>query len=374
MAPKDEYKGYSPYPDIKAAVKTALPLLEYVGKKAYGHYSGSKRKPKNMKRKDSRRKTGTVVNMDGSTGGRYRMGVRTRKRRKKKSLRQQISQVRRLIPKKSHKLYRDFETLVLPGVQNQRRIYDIACFTNSQLDTYATTLAPVDDSKVDIDYTATNSSLQYDLYYKLMLKNNMTANAVISYGFYVCKDDDNESPSSSIREELVDRGYTVSAGTAETAATATASKIPRRIIFQPSESYHAPVFGAGALNRNWKLLGGIKKAIIGPGDSTNLIFSKKITYKPEIKDQEGSFTYLSNYDIRLVIVTSGDIGHDQVNTSLIGRCAYQLDCEEQRQCNVTYANPKGLREVKYSDNLTDTGFTIPVHAANQASAIEIDDL
>lgn len=360
------------------AVKTALPALEYVGKKAFSYYNKKRKMKQSYQRavkrfRKNNRPRSSSVRVDGVSGGQYRMATRKRRRRRAKSLKQQISQVRRLIPKKSTKLFREFQTVCLPGVSNQRRAYDLNCFSTTEYDAWASDLTLVDSDGV-ADYTAENTSLSYALFYKLMLKNNRTANVHIQYAFFVCKDDDNEAPIECIREELNDRGYSISAVSGETASTATSSYIPGRLQLNGGTNYHAPMFGGGALQRNWRMQGKVKSAIIGPGDTFDCVISRKLTYKPEIKDQEPGFNYYSNYDTRLVILLGGDLGHDDTNTTLVGRCAYQLDCEEQKQCLVTYSNPKALRQVDYSDNLTNTNFTTPVHADNHASKIETDEV
>lgn len=373
----EKYGGMSQWPKYyNHAVKAALPALEYVAKKAYGHYR-SKRKFKEsynraVKRSKYRnaKKGKTVVKIDGTTGGQYRMATRKRRRRRKKSLKQQVQAVRKLIPKKSVKVFRDFNTIVLPGSFNSKTVYDITCFTNLKFDEYAANVTGVDTAS-NVDYRASNTSLQYQLYYKLMIKNNMTANCRFQYAFFVCKDDDTESPVDSIKEELEDRGYVVNPVVAEAPATATTSIIPRHIIHDEG-NYHLPTFCGGALGRNWRQIGKVKSTTIGPGDTTDLVLSRKITYKPEIRDQE-NFTYISNYDTRLVIEMMGDLGHDNTNNLKIGRCSYQFDCEQQRQCRMIYGNPKGLNEVVYTDDLTATGFTLPVHADNHQSKIETDE-
>lgn len=369
----EQKSGYPTYYD--KAVRTALPALEYVGKKAWGYYRKKRKVNEELKKWHRNKKRAlskrVMVKMDGTTGGRYRMTKRKKYRKRKKSLRAQIKQVKRLIPKKSHKLFRDFVTYCFPGAANERRVFDVPCFTNAALDNYAQNLTLVDSNAV-ADYTTSNSTLQYDLYYRMYLKNNITANTHFAYAFFICKDDDNESPVDSIREELIDRGYSVPTVQAATGQTATSSNIPRRLEFDSTTCYHAPIFGNAALRRNWKMIGQVQKAVLGPGDTTAVTFSKKITYKPEVRDQE-ALTYISNYDIRLVIVLSGDLAHDQSNDCLVGRGSFQLDGEAQHQCNVTYSNPKALREVSYTDDLQQTGFNIPVHADNQASAIEIDE-
>ena len=78
--------------------------------------------------------------------------------------------------------------------------------------------------------------------------------------------------------------------------------------------------------------------------------------------------------VGVMISTMGDLGHDNVNVGLVGRVPYHLDCEEQRQCNIMYSNPKALREVDYTDTLTDVNFTDPVFADNQQSAIDNADI
>lgn len=377
--PIDEYKSYLPPGTMSQAARYALPALEYAGKKALSYYQKKRKmnasfqkaiKNKNYKKtKTSRR---AVIRVDGTTSGRYRIPTKKKRRRRKKSLRQQISQVRRLIPKKSHKTVREFRTVVLPGSINEKRIFDIKAFSHNDHEDILQVLTLVDSSGA-ADYRASNTSVQISTFYKLMLKNNATCNVSFSYAFYVCKEDDNESPVDSIREELVDRGYTtLPTVDDEVAKTDTNSFIPRMLRCPPS-GYHIPVYGAAALKRKWRIVGKVATASIGPGDTSDLVYSKKITYKPEINDQEATQTYLSNYDVRLVITLMGDLAHDQLNTFVVGRGSYQLDCEEHRQQRVTYANPKGLDEVLYFDNLTNTNFSVPVHADDHASKMETDE-
>lgn len=317
------------------------------------------------------------VRLDGTTGRVVTIKRKKPKRRKKKKFnaKKEINKLKKNMPKFSKKTFRDFKTMCLSFNQpNEHRIFNIKCFDKSTLENYVSNLTKVDDSTV-ADYSTENTSVRMDTFYKLMLKNNMTSNANFQYAFFLCKDDDNESPVDSIREELVDRGYTAIPGVSGiSVATPTSSEIPERLSLGEVHDYHVPAFTGGALNRNWKIQGKVRKAVLGPGDGTDLIWSRSnYVYKQEEKDQENAFAHIKGMSLYLVISVHGDLAHDQTNFTLVGRGRCQLDCEEQLQTTVTYFNPKGLNEVKYTDNLTNTGFTIPVHADNMQSAMEIDD-
>jgi hypothetical protein len=318
----------------------------------------------------------TRVKVDGSTSKTVTMKRKKRRSRKKKfSAKREIAIIKRRMPKWSKKTFRDFKTIVLPSNSpNLHKIYSIKCFDKVILEDYVKNLTKVDAATV-ADYSTENSSVKMSNFYKLMLKNNMTSNCNLHYAFFVCKDDDNESPTDSIREELVDRGYTGLPGvTALTVATATTSEIPEQLSLGATSPFHVPVFGNKALLRNWAIQGKVQGAVLGPGDSTSLIWSRKsYTYEQEYKDQENAFEHIKGMSVFLVIAVYGDLAHDQTNFQVVGRGQVQLDCEEHRQTTVRYYNPKGLDEVAYTDTLTNTNFGTPVHADNFASAMEIDD-
>lgn len=358
---------------LNAAYNYVYPSVGGSSKPTFNRIFGkAQAKKKKMTKKRKKPTKGLTVKTDGTSAGKRNVAPKRRtNKKKKKSVKKQIAEVRRLIPKMSTKLFRDFKTMCLSGDLNCHTVYDINCFDKTILQSYAANLTKVDTATV-ADYTASKSKLKMSQYYKLMCKNNRTANAVLSYAFFVCKDDDSDKPITSILEELTTRGYTnLPTVDDEVAASATSSYQPFQIEFDDQNPFHVPVFGGGAINRKWKIAGKVKTAILGPGDTVDLVWSRKnLTYNQEKIDQENAFAHIANYDVRLVISLSGDICHDEVNTLLVGRDGHQFDCEEHRQCLVHYANPKGLREVKYTDNLTDTGFSTAVHADNQASKIE----
>lgn len=352
-------------------------MSDYETKEDYGKRKKRKRS-KTPSGKLSRRKT-TTVKMDGVSGGEVRIGKPRRRTKKKKTLKQELSAVKRLIPKVSKKTFRNFTTYVLDGLSNQRIMYKLDAFRPSIYESYAGDLTNVDNTSV-ADYTTSASSLKMDLYYKYMIKNNATANCTLSYAFMKCKDDDNEDPLDDVLEELSDRGYLNLPLTQNpTSATATASRIPKRIVFGSDGAtispYHTPLFSGTNLLRKWEPVSGVKTVTLGPGDTTNLIWSRKnFTYKPEQFDNE-PFAYHGNKSWVLILVCHGDLSHDQNNDQLVGRSGFHLDCEAQRQAVVRYSNPKGLNEIDYADTLlTDANFTTPVHADNKASAIETREI
>lgn len=317
-------------------------------------------------------KRAVIIKKDGKT--RERVPQKKRRVRKKKSLQQKVSEVRKLIPPKSKKTFRDFKTMVMDpsGTPNRQFVYSIDMVTPTQLETYLQNLTAVDTSAT-VDYSAANSSVDISLYYKLMVKNGSTGNATIKYCFYKCKDNSGSCPLDEMVDDLTERGYTAPTVSASTAAGATNSFVPKRADFRGTVNFHSVNFTGNAVDRHWEAIGGVKTCVMQPGDECDIIHSCKVRYKPEILDNN-AFTYLSGYSYVCMLSVHGDICHDQTNFLLVGRGLWHLDCEEQKQGTVTYANPKGLREISYSDTLTNTNFTVPVSADNQVSAIEIQDL
>lgn len=349
--------------------------LQRVGRRAYDYMSGEhKEAPRSRKRY---KKNAVIFRQDGQSGGKVVKYTKPRRRKKKKSLRKQIAQVRSLIPKSSTKTFRDFETWILragtldtPQV-NHHTVFDMICFDAQEYDQYLAQLTKV-DADTNYDYGNENASVKMDLFYKLMVKNNMTSNAIIKYAFVACKDDDSENYVSDLREELITRGYpAVPAVSTLAVATATRSAIPDRITFTSTTPYHVPIFSGTNVTRKWNIMG-VKSVILGPGDTMDMVWSKKnFVYKPEVATNE-VFANHKGYTFRLVVSLMGDLIHDQANPRLIGRGDAQLDTECSRIATVRYANPKGLKEIVYSDTL-GTGITVAQHADNHASAMEADE-
>ena len=243
-------------------------------------------------------------------------------------------------------------------------------FDKNNLSGFVSQLTNVDDNKT-ADYTNENTHVKMSRYCAYYMKNSYTANATIRYAFYVCKDDDNEEPIQSVREELIDRGYTgVPTRQPAIPASALASEVPPRVEFGLNH-FHDPKFSGAALKKNWRQVGKVKTVTLGPGDSTKMVWSDKFTYAQEYIDQENSFAHLKGYSVVLMLNVQGDLAHDNSPPkAVVGYASCGFDCEKQVQCTITYSNPKGLHEVDSSDNLTNENFTVPVHVDNQASAVE----
>lgn len=378
-----EQKSYSGHKrtlgtkDIWQAAVTAYKAAKWARQYQKGIYADPKDGQRSSRSKRARTGNGSTygpkVRIDGTTGGSYKMPTKKRRvQRKPKSLKQQIAQVKKLIPPMSTKLFRNFRTLCLDnGGFNRNVMHEVRMWNAGDLETYITQLTKV-DSSTNLDYSTENTKVRMKLFYKLMCKNNVTANTRISYAFVMCKDDDNESPIACLLEELADRGYTgLPSKNTEVLATATSSVLPANVVFG-NGIHHVPMFSGTNLRRNWEFLGPVRSAVLGPGDTIDLSFNREILYKPEVKDNE-PFAHLAGYDFRLLVVMQGDLAHDATNVCKIGRSDCQLDAEEQRQCLIRYANPKGLNQVVYSDDLISTGITSLEHADNSASAMETDE-
>lgn len=348
--------------------------LEYAGSKAKQYMKGGSKNKKKRSRSAPPGAPGSQVAIGGTTSGRGAFRKKRKKRRKKKSTKALLRQLKRNIPKKSYKTHRDFRCLRMQAATpNLHKVYELHLINPGLVENVISGLTASDTSGT-VDYTAENTSVKISTFYKLMCKNNATGNVKIRYALYKCTDDDGESILTNILEGLGDRGYTgLPSVTASSAATATASYQPQQLIFGATTPFHVPIFGIYETKRKWKQLGKVQSATIGPGDSFDIVKAIKFVYKPEVNDNE-PFTYQKNYTYHLIVDLMGEISHDQTNDQLIGRSGYQLDCEEQRNITACYSNPKGLNEIEYSDTLTDTNFTTPVHADNFASAIEIVDI
>jgi hypothetical protein len=344
-----------------------LPKVSWKGKKS--SYVLPKGKPNTT---NNSKKTSTMVSVDGrstKTATFTKKRKRKRGKKKKQSTREIVKRLKRNLPKMSKKHKLDYQCLVMPTAKNNRTVFELPMVNGSTVEQLIDGLTAVDSTST-VDYTASNTSVKINWFYKLMCKNNGTSNAKIRFAFFKCVEDDNESILDNVIEGLGDRGYTgLPSVSAPQAATATESYYPRRCAFGATTPYHTPLFGIYETKRKWKQLGKVQEATIGPGATFDVIKSGAYTYKPEVLDNE-VFTFHKNFDYSVIIEISGDLAHDDTNTRLIGRAGAQIDCEEYRKITAMYANPKGLDEVEYTDTLTDTNFTTPNFADTVASAIQ----
>lgn len=377
----EEYKGYTPPAGQwygGGQPRTPLQrMLRYgrtarnlyrAGKSYYG--SRSKSTPKrNYKRRVNSKPAS--VKVGGTTANTVKIYSKKRKARRKPSLAKKVSKLTKLIPKQSKKTFRDFRFMQMRTTGNaQRRIYTVNVFTKGNYNTYLSNLTAVDSAGV-ADYEATNTSVKLDQFYRLKIKNNATANVDVKYCFYICKDDDNEDPAQSAREELIDRGYSMPLQSAEQAANPTQVYQPARYQLNFDDPTRAPFFSGGAQERNWRKHGKVMTITLGPGDTISPTFIRNnFTVKPEVIDQENAFAHISNYTVCLLVDVRGDLGHDIANKGVLGYSLFCLDCEEQRQVTIKYPNPKGLDEVVYTDTDTVTNLNTVTMADNFDSAME----
>lgn len=307
--------------------------------------------------------------------------VTTRKRKRKKArtklqkLSKTVKAMKRATPKWSKKTFYQhrFLTMRSPGYQpNRRGIFCIECLTTEDLEDAIKNLTKVDTSAV-ADYSTENTAVKLDRFYHLKIAAGSDANVTIKYAFFKCEDDDNETVLQSIREDLIDRGYTTPGITAKEVpdlSNVTASQrhnwIPQNMYGGVTSPMFFGIYGLYNVSRKWKQIGKVKTVTAGPGDTIDLYHSDKVTYKPEIVDQEAQ-TYHKKWDVQCVIEVIGALGHDSTSNGLMGFSSWQLDSSEMKKHVASYFNPKGLREVSYTDEVDDTNITTIISADNQVS-------
>jgi len=318
-----------------------------------------------------RQRNTAIVNVDGTTGGSFRVGTTKKRKKRKKTLKQKVGALMANMPKHSTKLYRLFNCQTLAtAAPNTRIIFDIACFNISDYSDYAGNLTRVDDSTL-IDYATEKSSLSMNQFFRYTMKNQKTGNCKVSYVFVICKDDKSTNPTDDIREDLIARGYSPSDITPQLfeAADTTSAEIPTRLDLT-GDAYHASVWGGPQFTRDWRKTSPVKSVTTGPGDTMSFAWSRNnFTWKEETIANTAA-TKVANYTVRLLIMLEGELAHDSTNTGRVCYSPYGFDCEFQRQALVKYYNPKGLRDIIDENSLTTTGVSNPVHADNFVSDVE----
>lgn len=337
------------------------------GSKELPHYGRKKRK----RSKSTARRTAPTsapkpsrsasIKTDGTSAGKTStwQKAKTKGKRSKPSMKEQIAQVRKLIPKTSTKLFRDFKFIRMGNAaENERRIFNIRCFDKTIMDSYASRLSTQDTGGFSDYSTDATTSLHMNQFFKLIMRVGITANVKVRWQFCICKVDSTVEPVADIKKDLETMGYDPS-GTlqAKTDGSTTVSEQPAhlRLTGSDEDPFHAPWYAGTEFSRHWETVGKMHEAILGPGDQGQCVWSRNdFIYKQQTVDDSVANTELARYSVFLIIDVCGTIGHDNQEPNLVGYGQFKLDCEEQRQCLVKYANARGLREVEYAQDMAPT--------------------
>lgn len=315
-----------------------------------------------------------IVLPDGTNKGGFKVKSKTsRKPGGKVTLAKRVKALEKAKVPKSHKVVDRHDCFSLVGTLNGERWYNVPMIEHSKIETDLASIKALGGTTVDMTDSKDNTSVKcVNPYMKFWMKNGMTSNCIVEYCFFICKDDDNESPIQVMRDDAIDRGLTVAAAiSAPFAKTATASEIPQQIVLTGSERGTIQ-WSCKAMGPKWKQLGKVARVRIGPGDDmviTNTV--KTFNYKPERLDEE-AFSYLANYDVMLVIRATGDLVHDTTNKQKVGTGGWQLDCIRHTKMHYELQNGLGKNDRVITSNIENTGIATPVHVDNVASAVEND--
>lgn len=340
---------------------------KFIGQQRPTLPAGKPKRPGTKKRAKRATNTSGKIRSDGvlSTGS---LQKKTKKKRrvKKTTIASRVKALEKNAPQFSFKEF----SYVIPvtqstGTTNRRIMSESILLDRARIEGFINNLGGV-------DFTVDNSSVKLsNIYLEMFLVNQTTANVQLRYKWYMCKDDDNESVLDNMREGLIDRGLGfTNTVTTKVASSAVTAEVPRNLALDEAEM-EFPMYSVREVDRKWTGLSGVTKAMLGPGDSVNIVKTlKQIVYRPEDHDNE-PFTYMKGYNVHLVWDIVGALGHNTVtNTNLVVHTGYRMDGKMKAKLNVKFADERGLREKEITSEFTRLNANLPIHADNKQSALE----
>lgn len=342
--------------------------LRQAGREAAKRAIGRDFQTPSKKRKvaKARRASGVVYPDGSSTGKRQVSKLKKRGGQKPRSLKKRIQALEKNKAPDSNYQFDECYPFKINNAQPNRGImYRVDALSPTVIESFI-------DSLDGVDMTAKNTTvLLNNIYMEAWLKNAKTGNVTLEYCWVTPKDNDGEDFLQDLAEDYADRGVTAGTIGAASPATATASILPKYMLFN-DEKLHFNKWSTNATNKAWHRTK-VERVTLGPGDTIQIVKKiPKISYKPEDQDQE-PFAYMRNYTYHLMIYCRPDLCHDETNVNLVGFGLFGLDGYMRTRMNAKVSDGLGLRAQEYNSTLTTTGLTVPVHVDNFASKVEIDD-
>lgn len=358
----------------------AAGLAYEVGRRAFqaGRAVLGKRKYWNPKTHPSYKKfkTKSSVLLDGTTIGKVRVPQKKKKvSRKKKTLTQRVKNLEKDQPCDSTKLTRYVKHFKLPPTSSVNAVHLWEISMTDQLLWETTGALNSMGGSSATDFTAENTCIKVkNLFMRGRFTNSTTTNCEIRYMFVRCIDDTDNFYTEDYIAEAADRGLGSLSAVAEAAETATASAQPRKIILSGTQRDFDFTLGLKGKSKNYALCGSVNRIIVGPGDTVNVVQTvKSFDYKPEAYDQSGTTFCRGHYDYHLIVLVKGTLSHDATNHSKVGYSNPAFNVECVTRWIYEYSDGKGLKEYNTQNTLVNTGFTVPNHVDDKASAVEGDN-
>ncbi len=332
----------------KRAASEAFEYAREKGKEFYDYETRPAKRQKTSAPKGTLKRHGV--------GGGHRVRAKSVSyKRKPRSLKKRVSQLEKKSPPTSKHWELENEYFVhshnadnfvqyfeVPMVEVQKIRVAVAKLNGTGSD-------PLDNSKTKVkNFRAT-----------YILKNARTANCHVEYQLFRCASNCTDSVLDELHENLTQRGAAPSSAiTAADAATSTTSAQPRRLVLGPTEQ-HLPVWSQNRRLQHWKPVGKIQKASIGPGDSIVVSHNTgALTYsEAKFDDKDTGDVFLANWDYQLIVMQTGEIGHDSSNTLNIGISRAQLDCHRIQSVHVFIQDGNGTDTISSTEHDDTTGIT-----------------
>lgn len=370
---------YNPFPGASltsaARLLSSAPVRQVVanvaahaGKRAYDTIVDHAKKARSGKKK---RKVYSRVLPDGTTQGTFRAPSKRSRKPKKKTLAARIERLEKDKGQDSQRYRLQNQVYKIPkNTLNTARIWTIRTHSVGDIETL---IQNVGFASMNLD--TQNTAVKIDLQScTIEMKNAITGNVKLSYGFFKANDSTSVTPITAYKEAYQERtgAAPVNAESAATGATATATAFPNRLLLDMEGGEHNHGLSLLGKHALYSQVGKLSTVTLGPGDVTTCYLKKKpYIYKPEINDQNPG-TYASG-DIVFVCLMIPGLAHDQTNTDKVGYGLCAMDIEKRKRFMVSVMDGTGLREVSESTSIDSVGYSTPVAVDNHVSAVEIFD-
>ncbi len=362
---------------VKQAIKSIATTGRIWGTAAAGQKLGrifntpNKNPAKRMKfAPKTRRRRGAQVSKKKKRGRVSRDGVHTvrkkhkRTRHKVKSLKKRVVALEGKQPLRSKFWNIEYKTIAIrEDAICAVRWYNVPLAEKA---TTQTVTAVLTGAEAGVRCKVDNVRTQFDM------RNGSTANVCIEYQIYRCVGNTSQGILDDLKGMLGKKGVAITTTVdPEVAHTGTSSMIPEQLRLTGLETW-SPLWNVNRDSVDWKPVGTIEKAVIGPGDTLTVKHNtgKFVFDVDDVAEADAGTKYWRNLDYRLVMRVVGAIGHDSgLNEMNIGYSGWVIDSQWSQSTRVAHVNGQGTDQILLTtldngQNITDIDF-----ADNQVSAI-----
>lgn len=321
------------------------------------------------KKMKAKRKTGGLMKYDGVGGGKRIKAKSGNRHVKKKSLKKRIKALEGKAPPLTvHRTIKIVPWKFEQILSNSAKYYEIDLRSAGEVHGVVSKLESVSDGT---QYRVQNVHTHWEL------KNNSLGNCEIEYQFFQVRRPTKDRVLDELQKWINEKSEPQKTFSNVTPAggyvLGTKNRTPISMNMD-NALMHYPVWAGNRYSaNNWKVLGNIAKASMGPGDIIAINYnSGKFFYELDKEEKmiDAGGGIFTTTDVHCVIKIVGSLGHPNNTPALVGFGTHHIDAISTTVTEVSHQDGTGKKSYNVvSEEMTVTNSTTQVHADNRQGAV-----